>query len=80
VLPFWARLSGAANVRAALAGANAAVVGLLAAALYDPLISTTVTGLADALVALAGGLLLVAWKAPPLIIVLLSAAASFLLL
>ncbi|MGB3901382.1 MAG: chromate efflux transporter [Mesorhizobium sp.] len=79
VLPFWARLSGAANVRAALAGANAAVVGLLAAALYDPLISTTVAGPADALVALAGGLLLVAWKVPPLVIVLLSAAAGFLL-
>lgn len=80
VLPFWARLGGMATMRAVLAGANAAVVGLLAAALYDPLLATTVKGPADALVALAGCLLLIGAKAPPWIVVLLSAAGGLLLL
>ena len=76
VLPFWNALRAVSGVRAGMAGANAAVVGLLAAALYDPLVTTTIAGLADALVAGAGFLALVLWRAPPWVIVLGCAAAG----
>ena len=42
VLPFWSRLRGQRGVQAAVAGVNAVVVGLLLAALYDPLWTTAV--------------------------------------
>ena len=42
VLPFWDRLRSSPNFRAALTGVNAAVVGLLAAALYDPVWTTAI--------------------------------------
>src|SRR5690606_30702974 len=47
VLPHWARLSGGRGIRAAMRGANAAVVGILAAALYDPVVISGVTGPAE---------------------------------
>lgn len=64
-LPFWSALSGIHGARAALAGVNAAVVGLLLAALYDPVFTAAVHSRADfALVVLAGLLLMVArWPA-----------------
>ena len=43
VLPFWARLTGNARAQAALRGANAAVVGLLVAAFYDPVCTSGLT-------------------------------------
>jgi chromate transporter len=75
-LPFWHRLSGRPEARAAMAGVNAAVVGLLASALYDPVWTSAVRGLADFAVAAAGFAALVAWRAPPLIVVGLTAAAG----
>jgi len=47
VLPLWSSTRHHSNVRAALAGVSAAVVGLLAAALWDPVLTTTVDGVAD---------------------------------
>lgn len=44
VLPFWSRIRANARVQAALVGVNAAVVGVLAAALYDPIVVTTLVG------------------------------------
>jgi chromate transporter len=57
-------------------GVNAAVVGVLGAALYDPVWTTTVHTGKDFGIALVGFVLLVAWRAPPLIVVAFSAAAG----
>ena len=76
VLPFWDRLRAVPSVRAALIGVGAAVVGILAAALYDPVWTSAVFDGRDlALVLIAFGLL-VAWKAPPWLVVVLSAAGG----
>jgi chromate transporter len=74
----WSRLTRRRSVRAALSGVNAAVVGVLAAALYDPIWTTSVRDAVD--VAIAGAALLLLWRvgAPPLFAVLLCAAASVL--
>ena len=63
-LPFWDALRRKPLARAALDGTNAAVVGLLAAALYAPLWTSAVLAPADFALALAGFLLLTVWKAP----------------
>jgi chromate transporter len=78
-LPFWDRLRRHAPARHALMGANAAVVGILGAALADPVWTGAVFDVRDAGIALAGFLLLVVWKAPPWIVVILSAAAGVML-
>lgn len=79
-LPFWTRLRAHRATRAALAGANAAVVGVLLAALYDPLIRESVLGRADAVAALLGFGLLEHWRTPPWLVVLGMAAAGHFLL
>lgn len=75
-LPFWHGLRARPLPRAALAGVNAAVVGILAAALYDPLWTSAVRDGRDAALAAAGFLLLVAVKMPPWVVVLGLVAAS----
>jgi chromate transporter len=75
-LPFWHGLRGRPKVQAALGGANAAVVGLLGAALYTPVFTGAVHGTRDFSVALAGFVLLTAWQAPPLAVVALGAVAG----
>ena len=75
-LPFWHQLRDRQVARAAMAGVNAAVVGLLASALYDPVWRGAVRGPADFAVAATGFALLIVWRAPPLIVVLLTAAAG----
>jgi chromate transporter len=77
-LPFWASWSRRAGAQAMMRGVNAAVVGLLGAALYDPLWKTTVNDRFDFAVALAGFVLLTVWRAPPLIVVAMSAASGVL--
>lgn len=69
-LPFWHGLRARPLPRAALAGVNAAVVGILAAALYDPLWKSAVGDWRDVALAASGFLLLVAAKAPPWVVVL----------
>ena len=76
VLPFWRTLRANARAQAAMRGVNAAVVGLLGAALYSPVWTSTVLTPADFAIAAAGFVLLVFWRAPPLAVVLLSAAAG----
>jgi chromate transporter len=73
VLPFWERLRGRPGARAALAGVNAAVVGLLLAALYDPVWTGAVRGPADFAQALAAFVALAWWRAPPWAVVVASA-------
>jgi chromate transporter len=75
-LPFWQAAQGFAKAQAAMAGVNAAVVGLLGAAFYNPIVTGAVLGPADAAVGLGGFVLLVAWRAPPWLVVALCAAAG----
>ena len=75
-LPFWHELRARPGARAAMAGVNAAVVGLLGAALYDPVWTSAVQGSSDFAIAATGFALLVVWNAPPLLVVLLCAAAG----
>jgi chromate transporter len=73
----WSALARHARLRAAMTGVNAAVVGVLAAALYDPVWVSAVHNGADVAVA-GGGLLLLASRVPPLAVVALCTGASLL--
>lgn len=75
-LPFWGRLRGSPGCQAALRGANAAVVGILLAALIDPVATTAIRGVADVLLA-AAALAALAWgRVPPWAVVIACAAAG----
>ena len=76
VLPFWDALRRRTAVRAALTGVNAAVVGLLLAALYRPVWTSAIFGPADFALAIAAFLLLVMWRVPPWLVVILGAVAA----
>lgn len=73
-LPHWQRLRRSPIALAAMAGANAAVVGVLAAALYRPVFTGAVLDLKDFIAALTGLFLLTYVKAPPVVVVLLGVA------
>ncbi len=76
VLPFWERWRAYALARAAMRGTNAAVVGLLGAASYDPVWQGAVQRPSDFVLALAGFMLLTVWRLPPLTIVIAGALAG----
>jgi chromate transporter len=76
VLPFWDGLRQHARARAAMAGTNAAVVGILGAALYEPVWTSAVTSPSDFAVALTAFVLLTAWRAPPWSVVVLTVLAT----
>jgi chromate transporter len=75
-LPFWSALRARARAQAAIRGVNAAVVGILGGALYDPVWTTSVKTPGDFSVALAGFILLAMWRAPPLLVVVIGALAG----
>lgn len=75
-LPLWSWLGHHPAARAALAGINAAVVGVLGAALYNPIWVSAVSNSRDVAIALAGFLLLERWRVPPLAIVVFCVAAA----
>lgn len=75
-LPFWDSLRRLPLAQAGMRGANAAVVGILGAALYDPVWTSAVLGPVDFALALAGFVALVSWKAPPWMVVLALAVAG----
>jgi len=77
-LPFWEALRRRAVAQAALRGVNAAVVGLLLAALYHPVWTSGITDAADFAFAVGAFLLLFMWQVPPWLVVVLCAAASAL--
>jgi chromate transporter len=77
-LPFWEELRRRPLAQAALRGVNAAVVGLLLAALYQPVWTVGITSAADFALAVAAFLLLFMWQTPPWLVVILSAAAGAL--
>lgn len=79
VLPFWDRFRTRPQAQALMRGANAAVVGILAAALYNPVFTTAITGPGPFCLALVCFVLLIAWKAPPWLVVLVGAAGGVLL-
>ena len=75
-LPFWDQFRKRPAAQAMMRGVNAAVVGILGAALYDPVWTTSLHRPLDFGIALAGFVLLTAWRAPPLLVVILSTAAG----
>src|SRR5262245_13077453 len=76
-LPFWNWFRQHPVMRSVLKGVNAAVVGLLLAALYNPVWTSAIHARADFAIAAVALLLLVSWKAPPWLVVILGAAAAF---
>ena len=79
VMPFWEQLRHNRRTQAALAGINAGVVGLLLAALYQPMWSTAIRGPGDFALALAALIALVFWKLPPWLVVTATAVAGWAL-
>jgi chromate transporter len=78
-LPFWETLRRRASAQAAMRGINAAVVGLLGAALYNPVWTSSVRTPADFGLALIGFVLLSAWRAPPIFVVAIGALGGIVL-
>jgi chromate transporter len=75
-LPFWDAFRSRPVAQAAMRGANAAVVGILGAALYDPVWTSAILSPYDLALALTGFILLTVWKAPPWVVVVLTAAGG----
>ena len=78
-LPFWDSFRRRTGAQAMMRGVNAAVVGLLGAALYNPVWTSSVKGPEDFGIALVGFVLLMAWRAPPLLVVVISALGGMTL-
>jgi chromate transporter len=78
MLPFWDAMRTRPAAQAAMRGTNAAVVGILGAALYNPVWTSAVVTPRDFALALGGFLLLTVWKLPPWIVVALLAGAGTL--
>ena len=78
-LPYWESLRQRPRMQQAMAGVNAAVVGVLGAALYDPVWTSAIHSKADFAIALAAFGLLTLAKTSPLIVVILTAAAGWVL-
>ena len=78
-LPFWEGFRRHLLAQAAMRGANAAVVGILGAALYDPVWTSAIFTQKDFALALIGFILLTLWKTPPWIVVVICAIGGVLL-
>jgi chromate transporter len=78
-LPFWDVFRRRVGAQAIMRGVNAAVVGLLGAALYNPLWISSVNSSGDFALALAGFVLLSVWRVPPLLVVILGALGGLVL-
>ena len=76
VLPFWDRFRTMAKAQSVMQGANAAVVGILGAALYSPVFTSAIGDLRDFTLALVCFVLLIAWKAPPWVVVIVAAGGG----
>jgi len=73
VLPFWDQFRSMARAQTLMQGANAAVVGILGAALYSPVFTSAIGDLREFALALTCFILLLLWKTPPWIVVILAA-------
>jgi chromate transporter len=78
-LPFWDSLRARPGAQAAMRGINAAVVGLLGAALYNPVWTSSINTPGDLSLALIGFVLLTMWRAAPLLVVIMDALAGIAL-
>ena len=78
-LPFWDTFRKRVGAQATMRGVNAAVVGLLGAALYNPVWTSSVKTPGDFGIALVGFVLLTVWRAPPLVVVIISALGGIAL-
>lgn len=78
-LPFWDRFRKLAKAQSLMQGANAAVVGILGAALYSPVFTTAITDARAFTLALACFVALTAWRVAPWIVVALSALGGVVL-
>lgn len=76
VLPFWDRMRSMPKAQSAMQGANAAVVGILAAALYSPVFTSAIFDMCDLTLALLCFVALTAWKAPPWLVVIMAAVGG----
>ncbi len=77
VLPFWESLRHRKDLQASIAGVNAGVVGILLAALYDPVWTSAIHDRWDVTMALVAFGLLVVARAPPIVVVLMAAMAGW---
>jgi len=75
-LPYWQALRAHPSMAALVAGVNAAVVGLLATALYSPVWTSAVLSELDFAIAAIGFILMTRWRVPPLAVVVLCALAG----
>jgi len=80
VLGHWHRIAGHVRVRRALATVNAAVVGLLGAALYDPVWTSGINGWADLVLAASAFVALMGFRAPPHVVVVACAGLGWVFL
>jgi chromate transporter len=78
-LPFWDALRQRPWAQAALRGVNAAVVGLLLAALYRPVWTSGITTASDFALGVAAFLMLLMWKTPPWLVVVFCAVGGAIL-
>ena len=78
-LPFWNRFRKNSTIRGAFMGINAAVVGILLAALYQPLWTSSILSIKDFGLAAVLFVLLMYWKLPPWVIVITGALGATLL-
>ncbi|MNJ65263.1 Chromate transport protein [compost metagenome] len=78
-LPFWNQIRNNPKAQGALTGINAAVVGLLLAALYDPIWTSAILEPLDFVLAMILYGMLVFWKLPSWVIVLAGAAGGILI-
>jgi len=78
MLPFWMDIRARPGAQAAMSGTNAAVAGLLGAALYNPVWVSAIGSPFDFLLALTGFLLGIVWKQPPLTVVIFLPFLSFM--
>jgi chromate transporter len=76
VLPFWDDVRRRSAMQSTLQGVNAAVVGLLLAALYMPVWTSAIKGPTDFIVAILAVLLLAFWNVPPWLVVVLGALGT----
>ena len=77
ILPFWRTISSLPKAKQAIAGVNASVVGLLAAALYNPIWTSSVKNSSDLIIAALGLLFIQKYNAPSILIIAWCVTASF---
>lgn len=73
ILPFWDRFRAITSAQSLMQGANAAVVGILAAALYSPVFTSAIGDIRDFALAALCFVLLMAWRSPPWLVVIIGA-------